>query len=191
LGGAKALLKAVLELGMPYTLERDDVLHGFLYGSESLADREVSLAFVRAGHDRLQADYTAKPVLLAEVAPRRAALFFERLDACLDDLETSGEAETPRLVGHTLRLLNLLREAWTEPANSPPPALELGWETDALRLVLYGEPYVDYTLQFQDSLGSSSWSSTTTTDLRSEEEVIIDRNSSEPVGFYRALLPTP
>ena len=37
--GAKALLSAVLELGLPYTMERDDILHGFIYGSEALVDQ--------------------------------------------------------------------------------------------------------------------------------------------------------
>ena len=44
LSGSKALIQSVLELGMPYTMERDDVLHGFFYGTEALTDLEIALS---------------------------------------------------------------------------------------------------------------------------------------------------
>src|SRR5690242_20869500 len=50
--------------------------------------------------------------------------FQDRLNQCLTNLQATGQPEIPRLVGHTLRLLNLLSDAWAPPTNSPPPALE-------------------------------------------------------------------
>ncbi len=187
LSGAKAVLQAVLELGMPYTLERDDVLHGFLYGSESLVDMKASRAFLAAENSRLAAWTDAKPQVLSDVAALLYLRFAERLEARLNDLAATGEPELPRLVEHTLRLLNLLRDAW---ASVPPPALEIGREANALGMVLYGEPYARYTLQHRDSLSVPGWTSTTITNLHSEQS-IRPPISSNPQGFYRTVLPSP
>jgi alpha-tubulin suppressor-like RCC1 family protein len=101
LSGAKALLAAVLELGMPYTLERDDVLHGFLYGSESLVDLDASRTFLEAENVRQQAAPDSPPVLLPDVAVLRYQRLADRLNLCLTNLAATGQPEIPRLVGHT------------------------------------------------------------------------------------------
>jgi phage gp45-like len=190
LSGAKALHAAVLELGLPYTLERDDVLHGFLRGSEPLIDLAASRTFLERENARLHAAHDAAPQSLAEVAVLRYWRFAERLEARLNDLQATGQPEIPRLVDHTLRLLNLLRDAWTQPANSPPPALEL-WSIDSSpRLLLHGEPYTRYTLQYRDSLSVPGWNATTVTNWRNEQ-IIAPPVSSSPQRFYRALLPVP
>ena len=61
----------------------------------------------------------APPQALTEVAVLRYLRFADRLNLCLTNLAAHGQPEIPRLVGHTLRLLNLLRDAW---ATVPPPA---------------------------------------------------------------------
>jgi hypothetical protein len=188
LSGAKALLTAVLELGMPYTLERDEVLHGFLYGSESLVDLDASRTFLQAENAKLLANPDAKPQALTEVAVLRYQRFAERLTARLNDLQATGQPEIPRLVGHTLRLLNLLRDSWS---TVPPPALEIGRETNnTLGLVLYGEPYAHYTLQYRDNLNVPGWTAATVTNLHSEQ-LVTSNSVSGPSRFYRAILPVP
>jgi hypothetical protein len=116
--------------------------------------------------------------------------FSERLDQCLAHLANTGQPEIPRLVSHTLRLLNLLREAATPFTNSPPPTLEFGRESGALRLVLYGEPYIHYTLQYRDNLTAPGWNNTPVTDWHNEES-FAPPVSGGPQRFYRALLPPP
>jgi hypothetical protein len=184
--GSKALFQAVLELAMPYTLERDDVLHGFLYGSESLVDLEATRYFLNGENDRFNARPDAKPQTLSEVAELRFRRFADRLDARLDDIAATGQPELPRLVEHSMRLLSLLRDAW---ASVPPPALEIGRETNACQLVLHGEPYAHYTLQYRDSLSVPGWANTTITNWHNEQ--IISPVSGGSQRFYRGLLPAP
>jgi len=131
---------------LPRRLERDDILRGFLYGSESLVDLGAANTFLQNQNTILQTTPNALAPALAEVAELRYQRFAERLTARLNDLQATGQPELPRLVGHTLRLLNLLRDAWTQPANSPPPALEIGRATNGLGVVLHGEPYAHYNL---------------------------------------------
>ena len=69
----------------------------------------------------------------------------------------------------------------------PPPALEIGRETNTVRLVLYGEPYAHYTLQ--DSTNLTFWDSTSFTNLHDEQ--IIAPPASGPRDFYRTTLPVP
>ena len=187
--GVKALLAAVLELGMPYTLERDDVLHGFLYGSESLVDEQASRVFLQTENAELQAQPDARPQGLRDVAALRYQCFANRLNQCLTNLAAAGRPEIPRLVGHTLCLLDLLRDAWTQPTNSPPPALEMWSESGSPHLVLYGEPYTHYTLQYRDSLSVPGWTSTSIANLHTEDIVIMPVLG--PSRFFRGLLPVP
>lgn len=182
LSGAKALLSAVLELGMPYTLERDDVLHGFLYGSESLIDLVSARSFCETENLNLLARSDSRPQVLMERAERRYLRFAERLEARLKDLAITGQPELPRLVDHTLRLLELLRQSWSAV---PRPALELWIQANSLRLLLYGEPYAHYTLHCSDSLTAPNW--TTVTNLHSEQEIGVGTVSSP--RFYRASIP--
>ena len=188
LSGTKAMLQTVLELGMPYTLEQDDVLRGFLYGSEPLVELGSARAFLEEQAARLGARPDARAQSLVSVAVQRYLRFSERLDQRLNDLAATGQPELPRLVSHTLRLLNLLRDAWTQPTNSPPPALEIGRENNGLRLGLYGEPYAHYMLQYRDSLSVPGWSSSIT-NLHSEQ--FIAPSVAGPSRFYRAVLPVP
>ncbi len=186
LAGVKALILAVLELGMPYTLERDDVLRGFFYGNESMADVEVSRAFLEAENEKLAARPDAQPQVFREVAQFRYERFRERLAACLSKLSDTSQPEIPRIVGHTLRLVNLLQEAYAPVAK---PVLEMWREGGTPRLVLYGEPYVRYTLQYRDSLSVPGWYSAGITNLQNEQ--VITPPVSGPSRFYRALLPVP
>ena len=187
LSGAKALFQAVLELGMPYTLERDDVLHGFLYGTEALPDWEVAQDLFSAETNNLATTPHVRPMVLEEVVSPRLTAFETRLDERLLDLQATGQPEIPRMVGHTLRLLNLLRDAW---ASAPPPTLEMWSENNSPRLLLYGEPYARYTLQYSDSLSVPGWTSTTITNLHSEQ-VIAPPVSGSSQRFYQIMLPVP
>ena len=190
LSGTRALLEAVLELGMSYTLANDDILHGSLYGKEPLVGTSAAVTFLQEQNAQLQADPDTPPHALTEVAALRYLRFQERLNQCLTNLQTSGQPETPRLAGHTLRLLDLLRDAWTQPTNSPPPALEIWGENNSPRLVLYAEPYQRYTLQYRDDLGVAGWTGTTITNL-GNEQVISPPSSGTSQRFYRAVLPLP
>jgi len=189
LSGAKALLQAVLELGLPYTMERDDVLHGFFYGTEGLTDLGVAQDLFSAETNKLATTPDARPMLLEEVVWPRYNAFVTRLSDRLVDLQATGQPEIPRIVGHTLRLLNLLRDAWTQPTNSPPPTLEMWSETGTPSLLLYGEPYAHYSLQYRDSLSVPGWYATGITNLHNEQIVITPVSS--PSRFFRALLPVP
>jgi Regulator of chromosome condensation (RCC1) repeat len=191
LSGVKMLLTDVLELGMPYTLAHDGILHGFLYGSDSLMDSDAATTFLQNQNAQLQAspNAAAGPALTIEGALRYVG-FQDRLNQDLTNLQATGQPEIPRLVGQTLRLLNLLSDAWTQPTNSPPPALEISSQTNTPSLLLYGEPYMNYTLQYQGSLGAPGWTTTTLTNLQ-DEETITPPFSGNPQGFYRAMLPTP
>ncbi|HEX5400342.1 MAG TPA: hypothetical protein VFY06_14945, partial [Verrucomicrobiae bacterium] len=90
----------------------------------------------------------------------------------------------------TLRLLHLLSDAWTTPANSPPPVMQLSSQSNAPSLLLYGEPYMNYTLQYRDNLGASGWTTTTLTNLQ-DGQTITPPLSNTGQRFYQAMLPVP
>ena len=81
------------------------------------------------------------------------------------------------MVGHTLRLLNLLRDSWS--ATPPPSALEIGRAPNGIGLALHGEPYARYTLQQSSNL--TAWTDTPITNLRSADS---------PIGLVRTNVPT-
>ena len=89
-------------------------------------------------------------------------------------------------MGHTLRLLNLLRDAW---GSVPPSTLEMWSETGTPCVLLYGEPYAHYSLQYRDSLSVPGWYATGITNLHNEQIVLTP--VSAPSCFFRALLPVP
>jgi hypothetical protein len=124
--------------------------------------------------------------MIGEVVWPRYDTFTGRIEQRLTSLAATGQPELPRLVGQTLRLVNLLRDAWT---TTPPPALEIGRPTDTAELVLHGEPYARYTLQYRDNLGLPGWTTTTLTNLHDTEQLPLP--VSAPQRFYRALLPAP
>ena len=195
LSGAKALIQAVLELGMHYTLERDDVLHGFFYGTEGLPDSDVVTGLFQAETNRLFQTPTARPLMLEELGWARYQAFASRLNDRLLEIQDSGHPEIPRLIGHTLRLLNLLEDAHgSGVASTPAPALEIWREANEPRLILYGEPYAHYSLQYSDDLNAATWSTLTLPSLQFQTnvhsgEVVPAPDSSEPRRFYRAVLP--
>jgi hypothetical protein len=189
LAGDKLLLTDVLELGMPYTLANDGILHGFIYGSDSLVDTGEAINFLQTQDSQLQASPETAPQPLTVEGALSYVGFQDRLGLCLTNLQATGQPEIPRLVGHTLRLLNLLSDAWTQPTNSPPPALQISSQSNAPVLLLYGEPFMNYTLQQNGSLGASGWT-TTLTNLQ-DEQTIIPSSSGTSQNFYRLMLPTP
>src|SRR5208282_54569 len=190
LAGAKQLLAAVLQLGMPYTLEHDGVLHGFLYGSEGLMDSGGATSFLTGQNALLGATPYAPPQVFGDVAELRFQCFTNRLYQCLTNLQAIGQPEIPRLLGHTLRLLNLCADAYTPINNTPPPALETLSVGNQPSLLLYGEPYVNYTLQSSGTLSSPNWVTTTLTNL------VDGQTNAMPVyrdtaRFYRAVTVVP
>jgi len=187
LAGSKALLEAVLSLAMPYTLERDDVLHGLFYGTEPLMDLDAARQVLSDEMKAIQSPPFVPVSSLNQVAAARFACFRERLQTRLNDLAQTGQPEIPRMVGHTLRLLNLLRDAW---AAAPPPALEIWSEGNSPRLVLYGEPYAHHALQECTNLNLPYWTSVTATNWHNEE-TLLRTTAGSPRRFYRAMLPVP
>ena len=171
LSGAKALLADVLELGMPYTLAHDDVLHGFLYGSESLMDTSAATNFLRPKMLCSKPRPTRRPRRWQEWARLRYQRFQDRLNQCLTNLQATGQPEIPRLVGHTLRLLNLLRDAWTRQPTRRLRRWRCGAQSNSPCLLLYGEPYMRYTLQYRDTLSVPGWTTTTITNLQDEQTI--------------------
>ncbi|HEX5399834.1 MAG TPA: hypothetical protein VFY06_12390, partial [Verrucomicrobiae bacterium] len=137
LSAVKLLLTDVLELGMPYTLARDGVLHGFLYGSESLMDNGAATGFLQSQNAQLQSSPTLAPRAPTAEGALRYVRFQDRLNQDLTQLQATGQPEIPRLVGQTLRRLNLLNDAYTAPTNSPPPVLEISSQTNTPSLLLY------------------------------------------------------
>jgi hypothetical protein len=132
------------------------------------------------------------PQSLGQVAVLRNQRFVERLNQRLVDLQATGQPEIPRLVGHTLRLLNLLRDSWSA---TPPSALEIGSKPNGVGLMLCGEPYARYTL-LQSSNLTTSWT-TTITNLRSADSPLggnvttILPITGGPARYYRAAQPVP
>lgn len=112
LTGAKVLLESVLALGLPDSLDQDDVLRGFLFGSEALIDREGARALYEAEQVRLNKEWRLRASTLEETPKARLESFRRRLYERLDALEQSGTPEIPRMVGHTLLQLRLLRAAY-------------------------------------------------------------------------------
>ena len=185
LSGSKALLDAVLSLGMPYTLERDDVLHGFLYGGEPLVGLEAAHQLLLEEMEAIQSPPFLPTLKLSETAADRFACFKERLQTRLNEIAQTGQPESPRLVGHTLRLLNLLRDA---RRTVPQPTLELSRETNTLNLILYGEPYAHYALQSCNNVSTPVWSATTITNFQNEKVITLPVSSGAN-RFYRSVLP--
>jgi hypothetical protein len=190
LNGAKTLMTSVLQLGMPYTLARDGILHGFLYGSGSLIDSAGVTNYFQSQDAELQAAPNAPPQDFGDVAALRYQGFVNRLNQCLSNLQATGQPEIPRVVGHTLRLFDLLYDSWSWPTNSAPPALELSSASNGPSLLLYGEPYMYYTLQYSDTLNAPGWTTTTITNLQ-DEQTITPPLSGSPHRFYRVALPVP
>jgi hypothetical protein len=188
LSGAKMLLQSVLELGMPYTMERDDVLHGLFYGSEALMDLDTARDLYSAETNKLWTTPEARPLVLDELVWPRLNCFATRLSERLQDLQANGQPEIPRMIGHTLRLMNLLRDSWTQPTNSPPPVLEFWSEANTPRLVLFGEPAMKYTLQESGSLSAPKWSNVLT---GLETGQLIYGAGFGSNRFYRVALPMP
>jgi len=112
LEGAKVLLESVVALGLPDSLDQDDVLRGFLFGSESLIDRDGARELYEAEKYRLDKEWKLRTSTLEEIPKARLESFRRRLDERLDDLEQSGTPEIPRMVAHTLLQLRLLRAAY-------------------------------------------------------------------------------
>ncbi len=174
---------------MSYSLQRDDVLHSFFYGTETLPDIAVASGLFSAETNKLYFTPDARPMLPEVLVWSRYTNFVTRLNLCLSNLATNGQPEIPRLVGHTLRLLYLLRDTHLgNMTNSPPPALELGRETNSLSLLLYGEPYAHYSLL--ESTNLDTWSTTTVTNLHNEQS-LPPPNATTPRRYYRAVLPVP
>ena len=96
LSGARALIQAVLELGLPYTMERDDVLHGFFYGTEALTDLEAAQDLFSAETNKLATTPDARPMVFEEVVWPRYNAFVTRLNDRLMDLQATGQPEVPR-----------------------------------------------------------------------------------------------
>jgi len=190
LAGAKALISAILELGSPYTLARDGVLHGFLYGDESLVDADSAKYFLQAQVAQLKAAPNSAPQALADVGALRYLRFQDRFNSCLTNLQATGQPEIPTLVNQTLGLLNILCDAWTQPTNSPRPALQIGTAGHSPVLSLFGEPYQRYTLQYRDTLNAPGWNTTSVTNWQDEESILAPVSGGSQ-RYYRAVAPAP
>ena len=71
LSGAKGSIEAIMGLGMAYTLEKDDILHKFLCGTESIADLCISRAVLTAEVERLQDEPQRRAKVHSQLAVTR------------------------------------------------------------------------------------------------------------------------
>jgi hypothetical protein len=192
LSGSKAMLRAVLDLGLSQTMEQDDVLHGFLYGDESIGDLNGVRGLFQTEQANLQAEPNRKLMILEEILWPRFQRFAERLQQRLIDLEQTGQPEIPRQVQLTLWMLERLRDS--KMAAVQPPTLEIARQGQGLEIMLFGDPYGFYTLQ--ESFNLTSWSDTSVTNLRSVDTPVgvlrvVNPDPAEPSQFYQAIHPQP
>ncbi len=184
LSGARSLLESILALALPYTLERDDVLHGFVYGSESLIERDLAIELYLQDIQRLLANPQAPPLKPGLVAAPRLQRFRERLQIRLNEVAANGQPEIARLVGHTLCMLRLLRDAWP---TTPRPSVEITSQANGVECLLYGEPYAHHTLM--ESTDLSNWSMDTAATNWHDHETILRPLQNGSRRFHRAYLP--
>jgi hypothetical protein len=152
LSASKLLITSILELGLPFTLQADDVLHGMLYGSQALADTNAVIDLLSEDIASLKYLPNPVPLILGDVLNGRTDAFTARLNARLAELQTSPQPEVPRMIGHTLRLLDLLREA--RVGGAPPPVMDIVRSANPT-VTIYGEPHVRYALH--ESITLTNW----------------------------------
>jgi hypothetical protein len=161
-------------------------LHGYFYGTEPLADLAEAKSLFTAETNRLFTTPGVRPLIIDDVVNSRYSCFTNRLHEALLTLKTNGQPEIPRLVGHTLRLLNVLSNC----AAITPAALDITPDSNSqtnitMRLAIYGEPYAHYILQTCTSFTGSNPVVANMTDLiatNHNEDVITTTNRT---GLYR------
>lgn len=187
LTGAKLLIESVVSLGLPLSLELDDAFRGFLVGSEPIPDSQVLSGLYLSEAARLDdpASLWSRPRDLSAILQARRDAFRSRLEQRLDLVDATGQPEIPRMVGHTLTLLKVLRSAHNNQL-TPAPVLEFMAPQGAAALTLYGEPWIRYPVD--SSQGLSTWTATGQT-LRDGAQLSFQMPAAPGALFYRARVP--
>jgi hypothetical protein len=119
LSGAKALLDAFINLGMPLALESDDYLRAFLNGSQSLPDAEqVSERYASA-----QGGDPNVRIEIFQDADRRVYALYWVLMSYLDQIERGARTESEPLLSSTLlrsSVINRIVRLADASDNTPP-----------------------------------------------------------------------
>ena len=182
--GARELLRVFVELGLPVSYQQSDVLRSLFTGSEKLPDLSVLLSLCDEGLLRSQfaATHTERPDFAGILNGRISALETVINDR-LAEIQATGEAEIIPLVADTLRELKFTQQSTLRPV---PPYLTLqSVAPDHAMLLLLGESYVPYELQWSSNL--VHWS--TVQEGYLDGAFIPINSTSAPTGFLRVKGP--
>ncbi len=185
LDGALSLLQAVTALALPQSIEQDDAMRGFLFGSEAIPDKSIATQVYDAELDRLALSLWARPNEIDPIPRMRFEAFESRLNDHLDDIATTGQPELPRLISHTLSMLEILKSA-NLGGSTPSPVFDLAGgvvQDTGMELLLYGEPFVHYALQTSSDMDSWSFPGQI---IHSGETAVSELSSPDTATFMRA-----
>ncbi|MEX0325490.1 MAG: RCC1 domain-containing protein [Puniceicoccaceae bacterium] len=186
LDGAKGLLAAVTTLALPLSMEQDDALRGFLFGAEGILDNASSQAAYEAEVAWLESSLWARPNDIEAPFRDRYSVFEDRLYGCLEEVALNGTPEVPRMVGHTLALLEILRSAHFS-GSTASPVFDLRSLTTSgtdILVPLYGEPFVHYELDL--TAEPDSWPQPA---VPIDDGELLHLDAASPAWFFRARVP--
>ncbi len=157
---------------------------GFSMARKRLMDIDCARALFWAETNRLCTTPSARPLVIEEAVWPRVSCLATRLNERLLDLQATGQAEIPRMIGQTLRLLNLpTSDAGDMERNQLPVASPLR------------EPYAHHNLQYRDSLCVAGWTTATIPRLQGGTNLYNQELITSLVAgrgrFYRAVLARP
>ncbi len=185
LDGALSLLQAVTALALPQSIEQDDAMRGFLFGSEAIPDKSIATQVYDAELDRLAVSLWERPNEIDPIPRMRFEAFESRLNDHLDDIATTGQPELPRLISHTLSMLEILKSA-NLGGSTPSPVFDLAGgvvQDTGMELLLYGEPFIHYALQTSSDMDSWSFPGQI---IHSGETAVSELSSPDTATFMRA-----
>lgn len=188
LTAAKQLLRSVVALALPESFEQDDVLRGCLLGTEGLAEANTFVGACLAEIERLESSRWARMRDMGHLFQNRASLFRNRLTGRLEAVAAAGQSELPRMVGHTLALLESLRAAH-HAGETPSPVFDmcqLTTEPGDVTTTLCGEPFLHYRLEASVDLGT--WQETGL-GIADGDGLSLQPGPASEARFYRATVP--
>jgi alpha-tubulin suppressor-like RCC1 family protein len=187
LNGSLELLKAVTSLALPQSIEQDDALRGFLFGSEAIPDQIIATEVYETELNRLALSMWERPNRIHPIPRARFDAFETRLNSHLDEIAATGKPELPRLISHTLSMLEILKSA-NLGGETPSPVFDLvggTLQTDKVEIPLYGEPFIHYALETSSDMDTWSFPKQI---IHSGQTAISELSSPDTATFMRASL---